>query len=344
VRLRPHITAPVLAAAACAAALVAGGCNNSTLFSTVKPLLITNTCAPGGGAVGMNVNIEGKDGHAIDLAAAQATIAVQTRNGHGPWVDATNVTYDVTKHPTTDTMLVADNSGSEVSTLPTVKAALHGFTDAVLPRPPDDRAGLVRVSTHATLEQPLTTDAPTIDAAIESLHSLNGWTALWDGVRLANEALGADATPGGPISLLRCVDGPFPAIVMFTDGRDNNSADQHSDPANGDHIDTTPAMLHDLNVQGMLTNVTAIGIGPQVDDAALAGIVQAGGRYVHIDGYPELLDAMVEAANLLQQLVPISFTPVDCNQTEALVTVTYQSSSGPETIATTAPIPGSYCQ
>ena len=52
-----------------------------------------------------------------------------------------------------------------------------------------DRVGLVRVSTVARVLSPLTEDLDEFRSALETLRVKNGWTALWDGLRVGHEVL-----------------------------------------------------------------------------------------------------------------------------------------------------------
>ena len=49
--------------------------------------------------------------------------------------------------------------------------------------------GLVRVSTNATVLSELTTDETDLEDSISGMFVNEGWTALWDGIRLGNDVL-----------------------------------------------------------------------------------------------------------------------------------------------------------
>ncbi len=143
---------------------------------------------------------------------------------------------------------------------------------------PPDAAALVRVSTEASVLQELTSTGSELDAAVESLFVANGWTALWDGIRLGAETLEdafAEDAPGG--------GNAFPVVVAFTDGRDNNSADEQDTSYAGDGIDTSLEDLFELEAGGLRVPVYPIGTG-DADEEELSELAEAtGGAYFDLD-------------------------------------------------------------
>src|SRR5690606_14123779 len=108
-----------------------------------------------------------------------------------------------------------------------------------------DRIGLVRVSTEARVLQSLTGDREDIQEAVDSLFVTNGWTALWDGFRMANNEL----HEGQLLELedgSSCFSGAYAVIVAMTDGMENNSAGQKNTKYPSDGIDTYFEDLLDL--------------------------------------------------------------------------------------------------
>lgn len=176
--------------------------------------------------------------------------------------------------------LVADNSGSEQGFLDPLKAGLHEFIAAL--DPARDGASLVRVSTEATLRAPLGSDRATLDAATDALFVANGWTALYDGIRLGAESLesGFSADPAAPA--------PVPALVVFTDGKDNNSADEKDTQFAGDGIDTTLEDCLSLEAGGIAIPVHTIAVG-DADREELAELAAATGGRAYDIAHPDAL-------------------------------------------------------
>jgi alpha-tubulin suppressor-like RCC1 family protein len=158
----------------------------------------------------------------------------------------------------------------------------------------DGRGSLTRVSTNASILVPMTEDAGLLRSAIDSeLFVANGWTSLYDGVRMGNETI-----QGSAFRLTDVVDGCAEArkagVVVFTDGRENNSSDDNSssydaDKYPGDGVNTTLEDLYGLAVDGVTTPVYIVGLGDDVDHAAMQSLSeQTGGRYLAVDSADEL--------------------------------------------------------
>jgi hypothetical protein len=195
-----------------------------------------------------------------------------------------------------DFALVVDNSGSEDGSLDTLQAAAKAFAGQALAD--GGRVSLVRVASIATVQSALTADVPAIEAAIDGLYicytdaqgDLNcGWTALYDGIRLGGGTLQDDAASLGfddaasfALALRRL------GIVVFTDGKENNSDYDHEvdpDVFPDDRIDTPLSDVVDLTAGGSVVPLYVVGIGPDVDhEANLEMATLTGGRYLPIEG------------------------------------------------------------
>lgn len=258
-------------------------------------------------------------GEAAKPAPGNLQAAVETRAGNGAWKTATDVTLEDAP-PLIDLMIVADNSASAEGTLPAVQEAVRHLSHVLLARAQDDRVGLVRVSTVASLVQAPSTDAGDLDAAADDLFITNGWTALWDGVRLANDTLEATRVSAGGGAV--CFAGAAPSILLFTDGRENNSADQQDSRYEGDGVDTTLDDLLALSAGGVATAIYTVGIGDEVDADALATLAAAtGGQHRTLGNHQGLVGALHAAAAELDQLVPLCFTPAACGDDQARITI-----------------------
>lgn len=245
-----------------------------------------------------------------------------------------------------DVVVVADNSGSQAGQLPQIQQALGDFAHHVLAGSAEDRVGLVRVSTEAALYQRLTDDEGTFAEAADRLAIANGWTALWDGVRLANEVLAESPLPvdqvGGQARF--CAERTHRAIVAFTDGQENNSSGLKSTRYKGDSIDTTFEDLLKLNVAGVPTPVHWVSIGGKADATALEGMAEAtGGQLVAVDHVNQLNGALGSTAKRLSSQVPICFELTSCGNIELRLTIDFEL-EGSQRRLTTASWVKAHCE
>ena len=298
------------------------------------------------GTVGGALSVTTPDGESVSLQEEDVDVFVETREGGGTWRPATDVALDFNGPNQLDVVVVADNSGSEADELEVMRESIRDFSRQLNMRAHRDRVGLVRVSTVARRLASLTEDLDVLDGALDSLFVTNGWTALWDGLRLANEMLAADvlgATKGKQPEV--CMGRTYRAIVGFTDGRDNNSADEHVTKYASDGVDTTADQLRQLEVLGAKTPLHLVGIGPKVEDDVLGDLAEStGGRYVQVDHFRSLHGELMSAAARLESQVPVCFVPADCADTEARLTVTVTLEGAANTTSFQLPLPQGWCQ
>lgn len=289
----------------------------------------------------------GEMGLALNVArvaptASNTTVTVETRSADGgSWSDARAVAVDWAGPSSLDVALVADNSGSESGRLAEMQTASLAFLEQVLGRGGADRVGLVRVSTQATTLSELTDDATSLQAAVDGLFVANGWTALWDGVRLGNELLEDGATDQADQV---CANQSLRSIVVFTDGADNNSAGEHETSLVDDGIDTSLDDLRGMDVHGAATALYAVGIGSDVDASSLEDLADSnGGRYSAVEDYDALLAALDDTAVELGGEIPVCFQPASCAHDEARVTVAVDDGGAVETTTFTLSYAASNC-
>lgn len=190
---------------------------------------------------------------------------------------------------TGDLSLVVDNSGSEDGFLPWLRDAAGTMAHEIIDR--GGRVSLTRVSTRAETSQPLTASREQIDQALGDMFITNGWTALWDGIRLGNEALGGTDGPSGTRTAIEsfCFAQRPLGVVAFTDGADNNSADEKAllidpDKYPSDGIHTTTETLRQMRVGDAVTPIYTVGLGAEVDHDSLQTLSSnTGARYRPID-------------------------------------------------------------
>lgn len=279
------------------------------------------------------------DGGAYQLGPEQTTVTVHERLADGTVREIDDVEIRWDGPSGIDVALVADNSGSEAEHIDEMQSAIRAFADTIYGFGTDSRAGLVRVSTNVRVIQDLTPIAIQFDAAVDRLYVANGWTALWDGIRMGNETLERGIVVRNAQEPNTCVDAALRAVVAFTDGRDNNSADEHVTSYPGDGIDTTPDDLRDLEVFRGETPVFVLGIGDQVDEATLTGIAtDTHGQYRNVAAYHALQQQMLVLSEQVSASIPICFDTSE-DAVEVVVEITIDG----ELFTQTLPVPQDRC-
>jgi hypothetical protein len=104
---------------------------------------------------------------------------------------------------------------------------------------------------------------------------------------MGNETLGVEKAKDAKDLESFCDSTARAGVVAFTDGAENNSSDEQDydhDRYPGDGIDTHLQDLFDLQAAGATTPVYTIGMGDEVDEAALEELsAETGGRYLHVE-------------------------------------------------------------
>lgn len=255
--------------------------------------------------VGADLLVTEGGGGAVPCSDGEVEFHVEvSRNGAGgPYqlIESAKVHRTCTSPNQGELALVLDNSQSLENELDTLKAAALRVSDTVI-----DNGGavsLTRVSTNATVLSRLSNDREEMRGAIDGMFISNGWTALYDGVRMANETLGE---VGGEAHQRRfgnaatfCDEGSSRSIVVFTDGEENNSRHQEhwSSTYPGDGINTSLGDLLQLNVAATTTPVYTVGLGAEADHKSLGGLAEAsGGRHVALNDAGDIEDVLAMLA------------------------------------------------
>jgi Mg-chelatase subunit ChlD len=242
-------------------------------------------------------------------------------------------------------MLVADNSGSQAEHLPLMQESIGSFAEKLMASGKSDRVGLVRVSTEAQLLLALSSETERVRGAGSDMFITNGWTALWDGIRLANDSMSDETVIETKGKATQCVERTLRAIVAFTDGGDNNSADEQKSRYSGDGIDTRLEELLKLNVGGTKTPVFTVGIGSEVDETNLTQLSEmSGATYVGVEDMGKLHGALMATAARLRTQVPVCFERARCEDTEARVILTVTSDGTTQTHTLPIALPPSDCR
>ncbi|TXD37300.1 VWA domain-containing protein [Lujinxingia vulgaris] len=241
--------------------------------------------------VGLDFVTTGPDGQPVGCSESDPEVAIELSfEGPDSGFEAVDTSTIAACGQTgaADVVLVVDNSGSQESVLQRTEESARSFAAQVLAA--GGRVGIVRVSTHSRVLTELTDDQAIIDAAIDQLFVENGWTSLYDGIRMGNEVLGralgtAAAEAHEDLDDFCQARRPF-AVVAFTDGRDNNSSDEELATPESDGIDTTLNELFDLNIDGIRTPVYTVGLGLEPDHEKLTQLAQATGG-THLESFGE---------------------------------------------------------
>lgn len=262
--------------------------------------------AGAGGQVGIDVLItNGARAVSCGDGSLRVSISASQSGSQGPWmrIDSANIVAQCASGAA-DVAIVVDNSGSEQRKIDELKTGSKQLFESVLAA--GGRASLVRVSTQSEVLQPLTDSPALLTAAADKLHVSNGWTALWDGIRMGNETLGGDVE-SAPISVGDvhhfCTASRKLAVVAFTDGRDNNSADEHAATYDrikypGDGIATSVTDLAKMRVDHISTPIYTVGIGRDVDESSLIALSAAsGGRYRRLEDLSQVTEAFGDISN-----------------------------------------------
>ena len=294
---QPHIvSSPLLLLALLAAAACAPQDGDGQIRSTAQQIR-AGVSNDGDVLVGVDVLVTDEQGHGVPCGEGTVEMNVEvSRNGpDGPWVLVDRETVDASCVDSSggDLALVLDNSGSLLEQLEVLQRGAQASIEHVV----DDggRVSFVRVSTDSQVQNPLTQDTSALGASIDDMFVTNGWTALWDGVRMGNETLGKAAEDTGLVThegaAAFCAATRKRGILVFTDGAENNSAHQKlwSEEYPGDGVDTTLDDLLSLNVDGAPTPVYAVGVGDRIDAEALGQLAEhSGGRFVQLDDFARL--------------------------------------------------------
>ncbi len=251
------------------------------------------------------------------VGAGNVDVDVWTRAGDGDWVAAADVEVNREGNGLMDVVVVADNSGSIERWEEAIVEAVDHFGHVLLARAHEDRLGLVRVSTTPSVIQELTADSDEFAEAAEALHVSNGWTALWAGLRMANEVLERGALDAQDNGI--CVDRAHRAILVFTDAGDNNSAGEQGTPV--DEVTTFEDVLG-LSIHGVPTAIHTVSVSPHAEVSTLHQLAtETGGQARAIHNYGGLTGALHGAADSMRNHVPLCFQPAACAHDQALVEV-----------------------
>lgn len=296
----------------------------------------------GSGRVGVSLDDDQQARSWEDLTV-EVQVDTRSSSGGGDWEPASNVSWSVDELPAQHVAVVADNSMSLEPDIEDITSALSSFSNEMYTAG-NAEMGLVRVSTEARVYSMLTQDPVAFSGAASELFVSNGWTALYDGVRMANEILTLGDKMDGE-STDACLNKASNSIVVFTDGQENNSNDEHaSDDYPGDGVATSLEDLLDLTIHGGDTAIHTVAVGDQVhvDDLQLMAD-ETGGTYREIADWSALDAGLVATSMDMGNEVPVCFDVAECDHDEARITVSVTDESGTMDFVTVVDLPESVC-
>lgn len=285
---------PVILLAACAPE------QQEDQFGTVMQAVRAGEGEAGDTFLGADLLVTETDGSAIPCGQGEVTFTLEvSRNGEdGPYqeIESARVYRACSSASQGQLALVLDNSGSLEPDLAQLKSAAHAVSQSILGH--GGTVSLTRVSTNAEVLTQLTDDQYQLSDAIDGMFVNHGWTALYDGIRMAGETLGeADqrATVQFQDAGAFCNLSSKRGIVAFTDSEENNSSGQSLTSAEypGDGIDTSLKDLEELQVNGSTTPIYTVGFGDAADNTSLEQLAAAtGGRHVRMSDPSAISDVL----------------------------------------------------
>lgn len=276
-------------------------------------------------------------GQPLPCGTAEVEVSVSMSwDGGESWtvVDDADVRQTCGREVPHDVALVLDNSGSQVDALEATREGARRLATEVLEG--GGRVSLVRVSTSSTVLTGLTDDPEEVHARIDDLHVADGWTALYDGVRMGNETLGsvlgAEQQPDWSNLDSFCDEHRGFEMVAFTNGVDNNSAQQRLATSTNDGIDTAFDDLLGMQVGHVRTPIHTVGLGADVDPALLSSLsTESGGQYLavaHSSAVPDAFSLIASyAAEEVQVCAALPSTP-QCGRATVRVEATWVDATG----------------
>ncbi len=299
--LRPVHVLPLLLIAA------AAGCGDTVgdepQIASTSQQMRSGVTRSGDALVGVDVLVTDSSGQGVRCGEGTVEVDLEvSRNGtSGPWklVDRHAIDNSCSDDAAGDLALVFDNSASIGDSLGQMKEAVAHAADTIVGL--GGKVSLVRVSTDSTQLTGLSDDLQTLGEGIDGMWVTNGWSALWDGVRMGNESFAGDLAENEPLrfdgSDAFCSSTRKRGILVFTDGGENNSSHQQlrNEDYPGDGIDTTLDDVAGLRVGSDATPIYTVGLGDKLDAEGLRELSErTGGRYIHMDSM-NALDSVLQS-------------------------------------------------
>ena len=322
-------------------AVIGGGCSGVSLFDALPVATTAHQVRVNGTGTTTYVSVDilaTADG-GEPIACSQGALDVDVRvslDGGRRWVQMRegSVTVRCGDASPPDIAVLIDNSGSQEAIEAATREGAEGLVDGVIGL--GGRASMVRVSTFSRVLQDLTGEAAALEEALPELTVNGGWTALYDGVRMANETLGRalarTETPRWSSLAEFCDDYRPRGVVAFTNGEDNNSAEERLAGPDGDGYATTVDDISRLHVDGVTTPIHVIGVGPRVDESGLSAIAEAsGGRAVIAPDTAAIPDAFDVVTSWLDASAHVcaEIPTRGCGPALVEVSWTWQTADGP---------------
>jgi len=226
------------------------------------------------------------NGTAIECDEEDQTVTLEIMNDDGSYtkIPGEQVELKCNKQGQGQVAMVIDNTGSVKTVMPEIKRGAVAVLEEVIKG--QGAASITRVSTNSKICSEVESDPTKLRSTVEEqLFVGNGWTALYDGIRMGNETLIRANNNFNSKAVSVCGNMPNRGIIVFTDGNENNSGDEKSYSYDrsrfpGDYIDTSLEDLLNMNVAGITVPIYTIGMGKSVDNQILEELSsKTGGRH-----------------------------------------------------------------
>jgi len=181
--------------------------------------------------------------------------------------------------------LVVDNSASAEDHLDFIKSSSKKLVDDVVNG--GGKTSLTRISTNSSIRNLMSDDKDELHNSIDALWSSNGYTAMYDAMRMGFSTMNMiepTYVDNGRLDQF-CDNRSRKAMVLFSDGGENNSLDDYKEKYDfikypGDGIDTKIEDIIGLS-EKLQSPIYTIGLGDDHDAEAMKLIAEkTGGIYI----------------------------------------------------------------
>lgn len=269
--------------------------DESSILKTTPLTTIQNFSIGSAGNFNMKLLSTNQNGQALDCDDENEQVFLDIMNDDGVYerVNSDSVQLKCNKQGQGQVAMVIDNTGSVKDIITQIKSGANSILDQVILG--EGSASITRVSTNSKICTEVISDATKLRSTVEEqLFAGNGWTALYDGIRMGNETLIRSNANFDTKTSSVCGNMPNRGIVVFTDGNENNSSDEKSYSYDrsrfpGDYIDTSLDDLLAMDVNGIKVPVYTIGMGTDVDHETLESLAsKSGGRHFKVENGQEV--------------------------------------------------------
>ncbi len=245
--------------------------------------------------------------------------------------DSGDISVECQENKPSKVGIVLDNSGSIRSHRLIIESGVDALLDEVAKS--GSTFSLTEVHTNSQIITPLTDSKTLFKENMKKMINKDGWTALYDGIRLGHESLEDKVSWEGESDPACNVERK--AIIVMTDGYENNSREQKYEEYSleefpGDKIDTTLDDLKLLRSNERKIPIFTIGVGGDVDANGLSDLSnETGGSYRALSDFKEMPEAFQEIGDYLRSPYHVCVESKEMACGEYKVEISYSSENGP---------------